>query len=300
MNAILSSIIPVASIVLLGVVAGKTLKLELATLSRLVLYVLSPALIADSLYRTEVSAENAAGMVIGCIATFFMLGLIAWILGKKKGLPEPLQKSFVTTTVFPNAGFMGLPITLFALEELGLQRAVIYMLAHSIISFTTLPAFLKGGGFWNRVAFTLKLPIIWGMFLGFGLRLLPGSPGSLPFKLDTSLHMLAQANICIGLLILGMQISNSRFELKAFEGGSSLMRLAAGGIVAYWIGRALGFQTLDLQVLILQSSMPAGISSFLMVNEFGGDGARTAGVVVISTLLSFLTLPVVLWAISMV
>ena len=297
MNAILSSIIPVASIVLLGFLAGNTLKLELPTLSRLVLYVLSPALIADSLYRTEVSAENAAGMVVGCIATYFVLGAIAWMLGKRLGFSDILQKSLVTTTVFPNAGFMGLSVTLFALEELGLQQAVIYMLAHSIVSFTTLPAFLKGGGFWNQLAFTLKLPLIWGMFLGFGLRLLPGS---LPFKLDDSLHLLAQAAICIGLLILGMQISNSRFELKPFEGVSSSIRLAGGGVVAYFVGRALGLDGLDLQVLVLQSSMPAGINSFLMMSEFGGNGARTARVVVISTLLSFLTLPVVLWAIARV
>lgn len=297
MNAILSSIIPVASIVLLGVVAGKTLKLELPTLSRLVLYVLSPALIADSLYRTELSAENAAGMVAGSITTYFLLGAIAWMLGKRLGLSDLLQKSFVTTTVFPNAGFMGLPVTLFALEELGLERAVIYMLAHSIVSFTTLPAFLKGGGFWNQVAFTFKLPIVWGMFLGFGLRFLPGS---LPFKLDTSLHLVAQATIPIALLILGMQMSNSRFALKRFEGVSSFIRLAGGGVVAYLVGRAIGLDGLDLQVLILQSSMPAGINSFLMMSEFGGDGARTARVVVISTLLSFLTLPVVLWAIARV
>jgi predicted permease len=292
---ILSAIIPVAGIVLIGFYAGKTLDLDRPTLSRVVLYILSPVLIADSLYRTTMTAENMRGIFLGFTLTYLLLCLLAWGLAKKLGFSTGSQKSFIATTAFPNNGNMGLPVNLFAFGEPGLERAVVYLIASSIVIFSTAPAFLKGGSFWSGLRFTLKLPLIWAMLVGWGLRLFGPE---LPLKLNVSLHLVAQAAIPIALLLLGIQIANSRFELSPYEGGASLMRLIGGGLVAFLVGKGLGLTGLDLKVLILQSSMPAAINSFLMVNEFGGDSPRTARVVVISTLLAFVTLPIVLWAIA--
>ena len=76
------------------------------------------------------------------------------------------------------------------------------------------------------------------------------------------------------------------------------MRLVGGAIAGYLVAKILGLSGIDLQVVVLQSSMPTAVISFVIVNEFGGDAARTARVVVTSTLLSFVTLPLVLWAIG--
>lgn len=295
MIAILSAVIPVACIVLIGFYAGKSLDLDRPTLSRVVLYILSPALIADSLYRTTMTAENMLEIFAGFTLTYLLLCLLAWGVGKKLGFSTALQKSFIATTAFPNTGNMGLPVNLFAFGEPGLERAVVYLIASSVVIFSTAPAFLKGGSFWAGVRFTLKLPLIWAMFFGWGLRFFGPE---LPLQLNVSLHLVAQAAVPIALLLLGIQISHSRFHLSPYEGGASLIRLIGGGLVALMVGKALGLTGLDLKVLVLQSSMPAAINSFLMVNEFGGDGSRTARVVVVSTLLAFVTLPVVLWAIA--
>jgi len=295
MIAILASIVPVLCIVLIGFYAGKTLEFDQPTLSRLVLYVLSPALIIDSLYRTKMTAENMLVILAGFTLTYLLLCFLAWALGKKFGLSTAAQKSLMATTAFPNAGNMGLPVNLFAFGEPGLERAVVYLIASSLVIFTTAPAFLKGGSFWSGVRFTFKSPFIWAMFVGWGLRLYGQE---LPLKLDVSLHLVAQAAVPIALLLLGTQIAHSRFQLSPYETGASFMRLVGGGLVAWLVGKALGLTGLDLQVLVLQSSMPAAINSFLMVNEFGGDGSRTARVVVVSTLFAFITLPVVLWAIG--
>ena len=292
---ILSSIVPVACIVLIGFYAGKTLDLDRPTLSHVVLYVLYPALIADSLYRTEMTAENMRGIFLGFTLTYLLLCLLAWGLGKQLGFSTESQKSFIATTACPNTATMGFPVNLLAFGEPGLERAVVYMIASSIVIFSTAPAFLKGGSFWSGIQFTMKLPLVWGMFFGWGLRLFGAE---LPLKLNVGLHLVAQAAVPIALLLLGIQIANSRFQLSPYEGGASLMRLIGGGLVAFLVGKALGLTGLDLKVLIVQSSMPAAISSFLMVSEFGGDAPRTARVVVVSTLLAFVTLPMVLWAIA--
>lgn len=75
-----------------------------------------------------------------------------------------------------------------------------------------------------------------------------------------------------------------------------MMRLLVAPLIAYLVGRTLSLEGLDLQVLVLQSAMPTAVNTFVLVTEFGGDAAWVARTVMISTLMSFVTLPLVLWA----
>ena len=294
-SSVLSAVFPVGCIVLIGFIFGKTFLLDETTLSRLALYVLFPALLTDILYRTTITVQDAVEIFVAFTLTYLLLCLIAWIIGWKCGFSASIKKSLLATTALPNAGNMGLSVTLFALGEAGLERAVIYLISWNLIVLSTMPAILKGGNLWSSIIFTLKLPILWGMVLGLVLN---SFDVKLPLKLDEGLHLLAGATIPISLLLMGIQIATSRFKLGSYELCASLMRLLGGAIVAYLVAKLLGLKMLDLQVLVLESAMPSALASFLIVNEFGGDAARTTRIVVVSTLLSFLTLPLVLWAIG--
>jgi len=46
---------------------------------------------------------------------------------------------------------------------------------------------------------------------------------------------------------------------------------------------------------VLQAAMPVAVNSLIWVTELGGDTVRVARTIVISTLLSLGTLPIVLW-----
>jgi malate permease and related proteins len=109
--------------------------------------------------------------------------------------------------------------------------------------------------------------------------------------LDKGLHRLGEATILIALLVLRWQIANHRLQPTAYQGYASMMRLLGEAAVAYAVGKAIDLAQLDFQVLVWQSAMPAAISSFLMVNEFGGDAPCRAKVVVVSTLPAFGSLP---------
>ncbi|MGB3534309.1 MAG: AEC family transporter [Microcoleaceae cyanobacterium] len=295
MNAILSAVLPVGLIVLIGFIAGKALSLEQTTLSRLILYVLFPALIADSLYRTTLTGEDIIAIFLGFTLTYFILGIIAWNIGHALKFPLDLKKSLVATTTLPNSGNMGLPVVFFALGESGLERAIIYLIAWNLVVLMTMPGFLQTGGFLSSIWFTLKLPLIWAILLGISLNLFNIQ---LPWRLDEGLHILSESAIPMALILLGLQIAASPLQLNRYEIGASLMRLLGGFWVAYSIGKIIGLNSLDLKVLVLQGSMPTAITAFLMVNEFGGDRTRTARVVVVSTLLSFLLLPVILFIVQ--
>ncbi|MEM9093165.1 MAG: AEC family transporter, partial [Cyanobacteria bacterium P01_F01_bin.53] len=84
-----------------------------------------------------------------------------------------------------------------------------------------------------------------------------------------------------------------RYELFA-----AAVRLFVSPLSAYVIGRILGLQGLDLSVLVMQSAMPVAVNTLIWVAELGGDTVRVARTIVLSTLMSFFTLPLVLWLVT--
>ncbi|MEA5509032.1 AEC family transporter [Crocosphaera sp. UHCC 0190] len=292
MTVLLPAIIPVAFIIFIGFIAGKTLKLQQQTLSQLTVYILAPALVADSLYTTTMSAESAAKLLLGvfiiaAVLYLLVLGVSYWL-----NLSSLIRKSLIATTLHPNNGNMGLSLVDFALGSGGLDRAIIYMIGSSILLFGITPAILAGSSLKHSLGVVFKLPLIWAMIAGLSLRVLQIK---LPFNLGEGLHLLGVAAIPIALLILGMQLADTKFKVREFEFASLNLRLIIAPLIAFVTGKLINLETLDLQVLILQSSMPTAVNTLVLVTEFGGDPPLVARTIVVTTLLSFLTLPMVLW-----
>lgn len=295
MFSLLPAVLPVGLIILIGFVAARSLSLQKSTLSQLTLYVLSPALVIDSLYRTTLSWESSLGLLSGFAITSSIIYFTVKLLGKLTGLSPSLQTAITATSMFPNNGNMGLPVVDFALGTSGLARAVIYMIGSSILMFCLGPAIIRGGGVVYGLRLITKLPLLWAIIAGIGLRLLPIQ---LPFQLDTSIQKLGAAAIPIALILLGMQLASTHFELGIKELGAAVMRLLVAPAIAYMVGIVLNLESLDLQVLVLQSAMPTAVNSLVLVTEFGGDKDFVAKSIVTSTLMSFITLPLILWLLN--
>ncbi|HHP7230871.1 MAG TPA: AEC family transporter [Xenococcaceae cyanobacterium] len=292
MFALLPAVLPVGLIILIGFIAGRKLPLQKQTLSQLTLYVLSPALVIDSLYRTELSLKTSVGLLSGFAVTSAIIYLIAKLLGKFTGLSPGLKTAVVAVALFPNNGNMGLPVVDFAFGASGLARAIIYMIGSSILLFCFGPAIIKGEGVWSGLRLIVKLPLLWSILAGIGLRLLNWE---IPWQLDTGIQKVGDAAIPIALILLGMQLANTNLELGIKELGGALIRLLVAPAIAYVVGMNLQLEGLDLQVLVLQSAMPTAVNSLVLVTEFGGDRDFVAKTIVTSTLLSFMTLPLILW-----
>jgi predicted permease len=293
MTALLPAIVPVGLLIAIGFLAGRKLSLDPQTLSQLGIYILAPALVADGLYKTTLSLASSMGLLVGFTLISLLLYAIAWAIGLYFDLSPSLRKSLMATTLLPNNGNMGLPFVDFALGAAGLERAIVYMIGSSVLLFGIAPALLTGNGFVYGLRLTLKLPLIWAMLGSLSLRWLGIQ---LPLGLDEGIEQLGRAAIPIALLLLGMQLASTRFSIKKYELFATAIRLLLAPLIAYGVGRALHLQGLDLQVLILQSAMPAAVNTVVLVTEFGGDASRVARTIVISTLLGFLTLPAILWA----
>lgn len=294
MTSLLPAILPVGLIILIGFIVGRTLPLQGSTLSQLALYVLSPALVVDSLYRTKLSVASSSKLLMGFALTSIAIYAIVGVINRLLKLPPALSRGVTAIVMFPNNGNMGLPVATFALGAAGLDRAIVYMLGSIFVMFCLGPAIIQGKGIIKGLKLTLKLPLLWAILFGLSLRLLSFP---IPWELDKSIQQLGAAAIPVALILLGIQLSETHFRPSIKEIILAIARLLIAPMIAYLIGRLLQLEILNLQILVLQSAMPTAVNSLILVSEFGGDKDLVAKAIVTSTLMSFITLPIVLWLI---
>jgi predicted permease len=292
MTSLFQIVLPAAIVVFAGYVLGRKLTLDLGTLTKLTLYLLSPALTADSMYRTTLpTGEGVRIFIAFTICTVLLYVLVQIIVVVFRAAP-PVKKSLIATTLFPNSGNLGLSLTLLALGEAGLQRAIVTYVASALLVFGFGPGIVSGGGFRKGLVTTLRLPLVWALAAGLAVR---AADIKLPSGFADALHLLGQAAVPILLITLGLQIARTRFTPRADDLLASGLRLGAGPAAAYAAGRLVGLDHLALQVLVLQCATPVAVNALLVTAEFGGDSARAARAVVLSSLIAFGSLPIVMW-----
>lgn len=305
LGVLVSAVLPVALVALVGVWIGQQFSLDLRTLARLNIYALLPALVLTGLYRSELALGSALGIVLGFLLNCAVLYGVAIALGNLFKLPADSRKSLVATTLLANSGNIGLPFILFSLGEAGLARAIVYLVASAIFIASVGPIILKGEGVAAGLQVTLRLPVFWATLGGIALLILNRSVSisddrilALLTAVDRALELLSGAAIPTALIVLGIQLSQTQLAFGLYELCAACLRLFISPLSACAIGRLLGLEGLDLTVLVMQSAMPVAVNTLIWVSELGGDRVRVAKTIVLSTMMSFITLPVVLWLMS--
>jgi len=295
MQVLLSAILPIALVALTGVIVGRTLRPDSQSLARLTLYVLFPALVLTSISSSSLDAQSALGIAVGVWINAALLYGLAIAAGHVLRYDPNERKSLIATTLFSNTGNMGLPFVEFALGGDALEVAIVYMISASVMVASFGPIALKGEGIRAGVRFTLKLPTLWATLCGLLLQTLAWP---LPQVLDRSFSLVGAAAIPIALLTLGIQLSQTPFAFGWSELFAAGLRLVVAPAIAFATATLLGLDGLELQVFVIQAAMPVAVSSVIWVSELGGDTAYVARTIVLSTLLSLVTLPLVLGVIQ--
>lgn len=290
LSALLEVILPVVLVAAVGVVVGRTLRPDVGAVSKITLFALAPALTLDTLARTELPGSSAAVVIAGYLLSVAVMGLLAWLSGAAQ--PATVRRAGVVAVIIGNNGNFGLPISLFALGQPGLDRALVVFVASVLVTFTVGPAVLSPRGtLAARARSVLRLPLVWAAALGL---LLNATETSLPTGLGRGITLLAGATLPMVLLALGLQIGTAGVPRpEPFSVRTGLLRLVVGPVVAYLCGRLVGARGLELQVLLLASAMPTAVNAFLLAKEMGALPEMVAGTVVLTTLGSLLTIAVV-------
>jgi len=290
----LNSVIPTFLLIFIGALADRLFpKLDLASLTKLSIYFLIPALILNALAKTKLSFADAGLLSLAYILYLLVLGAIAYFA--TKGQTKTVAGAIIVSSLFGNTGNMGLPISQFAYGEAGLERAVVLLVVSLIIMFVVGPTVLSGktDSIRKRFIAAIKLPPIWASLIGIGINIL-NIP--IPQSIDRSINLLGSGAIPILLISLGIQMKRSwTWKIDGSALATTGLRLLIGPVVAYLIARLLGLANLDIKILVLSATMPAAVTMFIVALEVKGAYETVAKSVVATTIASIFALSAIIY-----
>ncbi len=98
------------------------------------------------------------------------------------------------------------------------------------------------------------------------------------------------------LITLGVAVARlhpSDFLHPLFLG---LAKVVVCTAIGWGVGRAFGLSPVAFAVLVLQAGTPVAVTSYLLAEKCNVEAAKVASLVVVSTLLSVITIPLTLAA----
>ena len=248
----------------------------------------TPAMIFYTITSTGVTLETfieyfTYALII--IGGFALVGLIVLVLMKKDFVSE------LPPLILPNTGNMGIPICLFAYgtEGLGIASAIA-----SVIIFLhfTLGVLLAKKSFSLKILIT-NMPIYGIIAAVIVLYYDWEVPG---FVVNTT-FLLTYATIFLVLMSLGIALT--KLKVVSWLNASILsgVRIIIGPIIGFGLIKYLNLTGLAAGVLLIQSAMPSAILTYLVGSMYSEKRVvdSIASVIVTSTLMSFITIPIVVY-----
>lgn len=254
--------------------------------TRLVVNLGAPCLIFASLTRHDMTLGAIAEQALAALTVVVLVALAGLAIVSALGWS---RASCVPPIIFPNAGNLGLPLALFAFGQDALALAVPYFAVTSVLQHTLGQRIAAGAGSGLRVLLT---PNVLAILAAVAVKALSAK---VPLFLDQTIGLVGDITIPLMLLALGVSLGRLAVPKLGLSLVLALLRLGLGLVAGIAVAWLFGLEGTARAVLILLSAMPVAVFTYLFAARYGRDSEVVAGAVMLSTLLSLLTLPVLLW-----
>lgn len=300
---ILETLIQMFSLVVLGVLwryfapGQHSVATVRQVLSDIVLDIMLPALVIHVVWSASIGLQS---LEISFIAACGILAavLVSSSLCHQCNLNRPRTGAVVLAASFANVTYLGLPVLVSLYGDWGAGIAIQYDLFASTPLLFSLGFFLAAryGEIENTqlhpVRNFLRLPPVWAAIIAVILNVfnVPHHP-----LLDNVLQLIGASVIPIMLLVLGMSLEWTSLRRDRLPGlvVVLLIQLCLMPIVVWLVSSNMGISGNLKVALVLEAAMPSMLIGLVVCDRFKLDTALYAAAVSLSTLISFVTLP--LW-----
>jgi malate permease and related proteins len=268
------------------------------TLNKIVVNIAIPSLIFLAMYGADLSNINTLlPITIICLVTGIISGIVTYLFARSRGYSKKKKWTIVGTSTLFNSGFLGYPVVLGVYGSTGLVRAVFYDMGSTILflGLGILFIIIFGGKYSSIIKRTVLFPPLWGIILGITVNLLNLNLGALPLDV---LKYLSGAAIPIIMISLGLSLEVG--VLKDYLDAAtfvSTVRLIISPAIAFVLVTILGFSYINGTVTVVEAGMPSAMLSLVLAASYDLDIKAAAACIFMSTVLSMVTLPILIYLI---
>ena len=232
-------------------------------------------------------ATTIAGLLISMTVYTF--------LEKPLRITSPEKGVAILAATFGNVTYLGLPV----LTGLYGYGAAKYALFYDLLATTPLlwlagaavaSRYGEGKGFKASEALRTisSLPPIWGIFTGIMLKLAHVPVPSFMLK---TLEMFGDLVVPLMIFTIGLALSLPRVQHAYVIIPAVLIKLFLVPFISYSSAFFLGLKGTALASCLIEGAMPTMVLALLIASRFRLDESLAAFLIVVTTVLSFVTLP---------
>ena len=306
MLPVLQATLPVFATIVLGFGLRKTGFIaadKWSAVEDVCFYVLFPAILAKTMIEADLTGIEAGAFTLTLLVSVAVIGgtvLALWPLLRRVLGTRPPQFSTIYQTITRWHGFIALAIVLNLYGPDGAALiAIIFAVLVPILQVSNimvLAAFSDKKADMRRVVLTIVTnPLIWGIGLGLALN----GAEIWPPVMDT-LDLLGRSALGMSLLAMGAGLS-----LKAALHPSKEMLIGIIGkllftpLVMMTVAYAFGITGLERNVLLIAAAVPTAMNGYVLARKMGGDAELYATISTVQTVVSFFTIPLLLWLVAL-
>ncbi len=196
-------------------------------------------------------------------------------------------------------GFIALAIVLKLYGETGAAYVAIIMALLvppiNVVNIVVLAAFGKGQtqGFSNVMRVVVRNPIIWGALIGLSINF---SGLGLWEPVHTTLDLLGRAALGAGLLAVGAGLRiKSALKPSLLVWTGVVSRLVVTPLLVVLLAWTTGLSGEAFEAAMICAAVPTAMNGYVLARTMGGDAELYAATATVQTVLSFGSIPLVIW-----
>lgn len=292
-QVVAGSVLTLFLMMAVGFVFGKLRLLSAGTLgqmSKLLLYVVCPAIMVDTFLAREPDAGTMLQIAISgavLVGTYALNALLIgpWFRGQRED-----RGVMRFAAIYGNTGFMGIPLIQAVLGEAGMIPTVVCMAVFNI-GIWTHGSWLMGGRSQVSLRKALLNPGTLGFVLAFALFLLRVR---LPGPVAGAVRYIGSLNTPLAMVIIGGQMAAVDFrsllgDWRLYAVGA--LKLLAIPAITMLVMLPLGLDPVTYTAIAILAGCPVAGATSLFCQINGKDPSLAARLVTITTLLCIVTLP---------
>ena len=287
-------------------------------LSGLIVNVTNPALLICSAFGDgpKMSLRELGYALVLFLMIYALLIAAAFLIPRILRVPDGYHYSYQLLTIFGNVGFIGIPLASAVLGTESLIFVSIYNLIYNVLIYTFGISLLRraaarqaaAGGAEAQAAGMPSDTPLWKKLINAGTIsaaatiLFYVGDFPVPSIVPSTLNYMGQSTTLLSMLVLGISVAQMKprdiFSHPKLY-GFVLLRQVLIPIGLILLVRSFIDNALLVGTLTLMLAVPAGNLPLMLSKQFHADGETISQGIILSTLLSLVTLPVVSLALAL-
>ena len=267
-------------------------------LSTFTLYIASPCVILSSALSSTIPASGMLTVLLVAALFFAVMIALAQVITRLMRCKPSERGLDVLMLVYTNVGFMGMPVVDSVYGPDGVAMVAMFILMFNLTFFSYGVALISGGA--KLRAKDLSNPCI---FAAVGALLLALTGLRLPAVIESTLASLGNMNTPLAMLIIGASLCHS--DLRASLTNPrlykiSFVRMLVLPLLILGLVKLLPVSAMLAGVTVIMAAMPVAGNCAMLSDMYTPEDMTASQAVIVSTLISAATLPMVCALISII